>query len=94
MGFPSLRARLLQLVSVMACTCHLGSAEGKERGRRATGSGQTGELGTVRLFSKASSVWPGLMVALREFESLLDHSNLSRENRGLKFHLITPYFKI
>lgn len=60
----------------------------------ATGSGQTGELDTTRLFSKASSVWPGLMVALREFESVLDHSNISRESRGLKFHLITSNFKI
>lgn len=68
------------------------AAEGKEWGRRATGSGQTGELDTT--FSKASSVWPGLMVALREFESVLDHSNISRENRGLKFHLIISNFKI
>lgn len=34
------------------------------------------------------------MVALRELESVLDHSNISRENRGLKFHLITYNFKI
>lgn len=46
------------------------------------------------LFSKASFIWLGLTVALGDFESVLDHFNVSRESGDLKFHLSTPNLKI